>query len=412
MSQQTFGLFDVWGIEIEYMIVDRQTLNVRPIADLALRDASGGDDWVADVNDGNIDWSNELVSHVIELKCAQPVPNLVGLAFDFERSLKRLQSVLDKHQACLMPGGMHPWMVPATETKLWQHEGNEIYSAYDRMFNCKRHGWANLQSMHINLPFQNASEFAQLMAAIRLIVPLVPALAASSPIYENRNGRRLDSRLAFYRGNSSKVPSMSGEIVPEAIFDMEEYRNVVLAPISKELRAQSAPPELLARDWLNARGAIARFDRMAIEIRVADTQENPRADLAVAAAVGTLLRILVEQRGASLEAQQAYASQPLVDMFKRAVRRGPDAELPPGYGLLFGGEYEKVATAGALCHRLLSKVFDGPVELEQPLQHILEHGTLAERLLRSAGYDCHKRDIEATYRRLCACLADGTSFLP
>jgi glutamate---cysteine ligase / carboxylate-amine ligase len=412
MSQPTYGLFDVWGIEIEHMIVDRETLNVRPIADLALRDASGGEEWVADVSDGSIEWSNELVRHVIELKCAQPVPKLDGLAFEFERSLKRLEQVLDKHQACLMPGAMHPWMVPDKETELWPHEGHEIYSAYDRMFNCKRHGWSNLQSMHINLPFQNASEFAQLMAAIRLIVSLVPALAASSPIYENRNGRRLDSRLAFYRGNSSKVPSMSGEIVPEAIYDIDEYREAVLAPISRELRAQDAPPELLARDWLNARGAIARFDRMAIEIRVADTQENPRADLAVAAAVGTLLKNLVEQHGSTLLQQQSYPSPPLVDMFKRAVRRGPDAELPPGYGQLFGVAYDRIATAGEFCQRLLTKTFDGPSELEEPLQNILLNGTLAQRLLQSVGPDCHRRDIESTYRRLCACLVEGRSFRP
>ncbi|MFT4840385.1 MAG: carboxylate-amine ligase [Planctomycetota bacterium] len=412
MNQQPFGMFEVWGIEIEYMIVDRTSLDVRSIADLVLRDASAGNDWVADISDGGIDWSNELVNHVIELKCAQPVVSLAGLASEFERSLKRLQQVLNKHDACLMPGGMHPWMVPATEARLWPHEGNEIYSAYDRMFDCKRHGWANLQSMHINLPFANASEFAQLMAAIRLVVPLVPALAASSPIYENRNGRRLDCRLAFYRGNSSKVPSMAGEIVPEAIFDMDEYRAAVLAPISRELRAHEAPPELLARDWLNARGAIARFDRMAIEIRVADAQENPYADLAIAAAVGTLVRNLVEQSGSSLAAQQSYANAPLVNLFKSTIRHGPEAELPPGYAQLFGGASSQTQSAGALCHRLLTNRFDGPVELEEPLRNILMTGTLAQRLRRSIGPDYDHRDIQTTYRRLCQCLAEGHSFQP
>lgn len=412
MSQKSFGLFEVWGIEIEYMIVDRETLDVRSIADVALRDASGGTDWVADVQDGRIDWSNELVSHVIELKCAQPVAKLDGLASEFERSLKRLQGVLDNHSACLMPGGMHPWMSPTTETKLWPHEGNEIYSAYDSMFNCKRHGWANLQSMHINMPFADENEFAQLMAAIRLVVPLVPALAASSPIYENRNGRRLSSRLAFYRGNSSKVPTMSGQIVPEAIFSIEGYRDAVLAPISRELRETNAPAALQARDWLNARGAIARFDRMAIEIRVADAQENPRADLAIAAAVGTLVRNLVEQRGSTLLEQQTYPNKPLIEVFKQAVRNGPDAAVPREYARLFGHEFERLPTAGALCKQLLTNRFDGPVELEEPLQHILREGTLAQRLLRSIGPDCHRHDIASTYRRLCACLAEARSFQP
>ena len=205
---------------------------------------------------------------------------------------------------------------------------------------------------------------------------------------------------------------MAAEVVPEAIYGIDEYREQVLAPISRELRAQQAPAALLARDWLNARGAIARFDRMAIEIRVADAQENPRADLAVAAGVGTLVRNLVEQRGSALQAQQSYPDRPLIDLFKRAVRRGPDAELPPEYARLFGGGYDQLPTAGALWQRLLSDRFDGPAELQEPLQHILQHGTLAQRLLRSVGHDCHPRDIKATYQRLCACLSEGHSFRP
>tara|TARA_R110002094_G_scaffold166621_2_gene149984 strand:+ start:788 stop:2026 length:1239 start_codon:yes stop_codon:yes gene_type:complete len=412
MTKKPLGLFEAWGIEIEYMIVDRTSLDVRSISDAVLRDASGGSEWVADIADGTIDWSNELVSHVIELKCAQPVGTLEGLAGEFERSLKRLYKVLDGHDATLMPGAMHPWMVPATETRLWPHESSEIYRAYDSMFDCKRHGWANLQSMHINLPFANQSEFKQLMTAIRLVVPLVPALAASSPVYENGNGKHLDSRLFFYRGNSVKVPAMAGEIIPEAIFDMQEYRSAVLAPISAQLRQHNAPKELLTRDWLNARGAIARFDRMAIEIRVADSQENPRADLAVAAAVGTLVRMLVAENCSSIREQQRYASAPLIGLFESAVCNGPEAPLPPGYAELFGSDTSRAPTAGALCQDLLRARFDGPAELEQSLEHILREGTLAQRLRRAIGPDYAPHDIAAAYRRLCACLAEGESFRP
>ena len=37
------GVFDAFGIELEYMIVDRETLDVRPICDELFREATGSD---------------------------------------------------------------------------------------------------------------------------------------------------------------------------------------------------------------------------------------------------------------------------------------------------------------------------------------------------------------------------------
>ena len=56
--------------------------------------------------------------------------------------------------------------------------------AFDRIFSCQGHGWANLQSMHINLPFADDAEFGRLHAAIRFLLPLLPGLTASSPVMD------------------------------------------------------------------------------------------------------------------------------------------------------------------------------------------------------------------------------------
>ena len=42
----------------------------------------------------------------------------------------------------------------------------------------------NIQAVHLTLPFRGASEFGRLMAACRVVLPLLPALAASSPFVE------------------------------------------------------------------------------------------------------------------------------------------------------------------------------------------------------------------------------------
>ncbi|NJL28684.1 MAG: glutamate--cysteine ligase, partial [Thermoanaerobaculia bacterium] len=170
-------LFEVVGVELEYMIVDRETLAVRPVADEVLRAVAG--EIVSDVETGELAWSNELVLHVIELKTNGPAPRLAGLEAFFERDVRRINELLAPLGGRLMPTAMHPWMDPHTETRLWPHEYSPVYEAYDRIFGCRGHGWSNLQSLHLNLPFTGDEEFARLHAAVRLLLPILPALAAS-----------------------------------------------------------------------------------------------------------------------------------------------------------------------------------------------------------------------------------------
>ena len=60
---------------MEYMIVDRDSLNVLPRADVPLGKDKNGEQ-LSDVEHGPIGLSNELVSHVLEFKCAEPVDSL------------------------------------------------------------------------------------------------------------------------------------------------------------------------------------------------------------------------------------------------------------------------------------------------------------------------------------------------
>lgn len=412
MSGETLALFEGYGIEIESMVVDAETLDVRGVVDELLREASGAGEWVEGVDDGAIVWSNELVSHVIELKCNGPAPSFAGLAERFLASAQRLNARLaEGWNARLMPTGMHPWMEPVRETRLWPHDHGPVYSAYDRLFDCRRHGWANLQSVHLNLPFSGEDEFARLMAAVRLVLPLVPALAASSPIVEGRATGLFDNRLEFYRTNALKVRSMAADVIPEPVFDIAEYQERVLGTIDRDLAAIGADSVLRGQEWTNARGAIARFDRMAIEIRLIDAQESSAADLAVAAAVSGLVRALVEERWCSLATQRAWPSAPLVELLGASTRSGPDAPVADrDYGRVFGLETGASATMGELWREVAEQSFFGPTELEEPLHLVLSEGTLAQRILRALGPVFERRDLRRVYGELADCLAAGRSF--
>jgi len=413
MTRRVLGLLEGYGVETELMIVDAESLEVRPLADEALRTMAGSEGWVADADDGPVGLSNELVAHVIELKTAEPRPSFDGLAAGFQDSVRRIGAALGSRGAKLMPTGMHPFMDPARDTELWPHENAEVYGAFDRLFDCRRHGWANLQSVHLNLSFGDDREFGRLMAAVRLVLPLVPALAASSPVVEGAATGQLDSRLTFYWRNSSRAPSMTGEVVPEPIFDVGEYREKVFGPIDRDLERLAAPAFMFGREWTNARGAITRFDRMAIEIRLIDAQECPRADLAVAAAVAGLVRGLVEERWSSQTAQREHPSSSLVAQLEKTIERGPDARLAdPRYAELFGLRVSADATAGELWRALVESTFPGPAELEEPVHVILREGVLAQRILIALGSGFDRARLRGVYERLCGCLAGGCSFLP
>jgi len=405
-------LFEGYGVELEYAIVDRQTLAVLPVADQVLRAAVG--EIASDYEDGPVAWSNELVLHVIELKTNGPTPSLAGWAERFLADVRRIDGILAPLGGRLMPTGMHPTMVPERDTKLWPHDSSEIYEAYDRIFGCRGHGWSNLQSCHLNLPFSGDDEFGRLHAAVRAVLPLLPALAASSPFVEGRVSGLLDGRLDAYKRNQARIPSIAGLIVPEPVFTEADYRCEILGRSYADI-APFDPTGLLQHEFLNSRGAIARFERSAIEIRLLDTQETPAADLAIASLVSAVLRALVADRWASLAALQALETAPLAAVLDATIRDGDEAMVEHGPLLALLGAGPAPRRAGALWAHLASAV-EGDAALEPALiaalDVMLADGPLARRILRATGPTPTPDRIVEVYRGLCDCLVAGRSFRP
>ena len=408
---RSLHLFEGFGLELEYMVVDRESLAVLPVVDQLLAAVAG--QIVDEVEVGPLRWSNELVLHVVELKTNGPAPSLRGLARTFVDHAGRINALLGPLGGRLMPSGMHPWMDPARETRLWPHEANPIYEAFDRIFGCRGHGWANLQSAHLNLPFHGDAEFGRLHAAVRLLLPLLPALAASSPIIEGRLTGLLDTRLDVYRRNQARIASITGLVVPEPVFTRADYERVILARCYRDI-APHDPDGLLQDEWLNSRGAIARFERDTIEIRVLDVQESPPADLAVTALALAAIRALVAERWTSLQAQQAWSEAPLATLLERTIAQGEAAVLDdPRYLATFGLPRRR-ATAGEMWRHLAGALSLDALdpEVQAALDVILEHGPLARRILRALGAAPSRSRLAAVYRRLCECLTAGRSFLP
>jgi len=393
------------------MIVDRDSLAVRPIADRLLRALAGCDapDAVADVERGpspRVGWSNELVRHVVEIKNATPACHLVSLPPRFHDEIQQANALLATHNARLMPTAMHPWMNPRRETSLWD---GEIYRTYDRIYGCRGHGWANLQSMHVNLPFADDAQFARLHAAVRLVLPLLPALAASSPLAEGAPTGLLDFRLDAYRRICAITPSVAGRVIPETVETHAEYDAKILRPMYAEI-AHHDPAGVLRHEWLNSRGAIARFDRAAIEIRVVDVQECPRADVAIAAATSAVVESLYDGRYAPLDEQQAISTDVLEALLLATIRDADRAVIDDVEYLHALGMATPRCTARDVWASLLADTDDAHAWWQPAIDVILDDGPLARRILRATGRAPDHERLHAVYSTLCQCLEDGQMF--
>lgn len=403
-------LFEAYGVELEYMIVDQHTLDVKPIADVLLKNSSG--EVEGEIEHGLTAWSNELVSHVIEMKSNGPTADLSALGRKFHQDVLSINNRLKDAGAQLLSSATHPWMNPAVETRLWQHDSNEIYHAYDRIFNCKGHGWSNLQSVHINLPFYDDEEFARLHTAIRFIMPLIPALTASSPILDGKVTSYLDKRLYYYEKNQSNIPILTGKVIPEKLFSKHSYQKHVYDRIAAAIKPHD-PDGILKPMWLNSRGAMARFDRGAIEIRIIDIQECPAADMAIVVLLVHLLKILTRGKWVSFEMQQSFETDDLYAIYRDCVKLASGAQVVNTSYLKALG-YQQPVTGKDLWHDLIQMVHHQfPDELApyiDTLMSINSKGTLAERILAQLGTEFTREDLLQEYRKLGNCLASNTLF--
>lgn len=410
MTISRLHLFQAYGVELEYMIVDRDTLQVKPVTDELLKHMLGS--YGSDFEDGMVTWSNELVLHVIELKSTRPESNFSALENQFAQNVRRINAILTGWNAMLMPTAAHPFMDPMAETKLWPHDNNDVYAVYNTIFDCRGHGWSNLQSTHLNLPFYDDEEFAKLHAAIRLVLPVLPALCASSPILDGVFTGMLDTRLQYYKSNQAKIPSITGKVIPEGVFSRRTYFNTIYEKIKQDISPYDTD-QILDPIWVNSRGAIPRFDRGSIEIRVMDIQECPSADLAIVTVVIETLKALVDGKFIPYDVQIKWKPETLAAILDKTAVNAQDAIIDDAEYLKVFGLNTSSLRAGELWQHIVERLIVGNAALlkwKPEIDVILTQGTLAQRILNCMGTPS-RENIAETYKKLCDCLEQNKMFL-
>lgn len=408
MAMSSFSIFSVLGIEIEYMLVDKEHLNVQPKSDVILSALAGHQ--VNEVELGDIAISNELVMHVLELKNNGPKAPDAPVTEHFQKAIVTLQPLLAEHDLLLLPTGAHPWMNPHTETVRWPHGNHAIYKQFDSIFDCRGHGWSNLQSMHVNMPYANQEEFCQLHNVIRLILPLLPALAASTPFLDGKTTGLLDSRLYFYSRNQQRIPSISGEVIPEFICTEDEYQEKILKPMYEDINPFD-PDKILQYQWLNSRAAIPKFDQKAIEIRILDSQECVEADIAIANAINAILKNW--QSTSSYYLEHPCDTKRLKQVFDNAIEKGFDTQVNDLELLKQWQLPPKTMNLNEIWTMLIEQISPMLTYKQQStLELILSEGNLSQRILKAAGKEGNKGSVKQTYKQLAECLLANEQFRP
>ncbi len=405
---QPYSAYEVVGLELEYSLVDRD-LNVVHLAPDVLAGLAGRP--CSDVVLGRVGISNEIMEHVIEIKNQVPHGSLARAEADLVEGVRRVALLLDqRHRARMLPGGMHPWFRPEG-ARTWRRSNRRIYDTYTRLFNVQTHGWANVQAVHVNLPLGSPEEATAMMNAARLLVPYLPALAASSPLVEGEMTGRVDNRVAWLLEHQARIPESMARLVPEPLRAYGDYKKNVLAPMYAAVdRLPDA--EALRAEFLNARGAVFKASRASMELRILDVQECVAMDMAIACFVRRALRDLAQDLSSLAPADQGLLERDLLAVATGGSRaRVMAPHLPLAAQRAADGGLSAQQVLAWHLERVSHRAKDERAYLDR-VADVVAQGSLSERILArltpladdESGFTEAARGI---YIELADCLVDN-----
>jgi len=334
------------------------------------------------VEASNYTFGKELQMHVMELKPNAPFKSPEEFNETMHDAVLSLLNFLKfKYGAFLLGTGMHPLM-RLEETSVWSHRHRQIYETYSKVFNLKQHGWLNIQSFQLNLPYSKEENGILLHNLLANLCAYLPAISASSPIYEEKIGENVDNRLHFYMMNQKEVPSITGDVIPEYVSSFDQYRKEIIERYSMDLANACVKDNLLHQDWVNSRGVIFRFDRKALEIRVMDEQECVKSDVALSCFIRATLR------GFMHGISELLPHDTLVKDYKSIVLNGLDAKVLHPYG----------STARKVCQYFFKTASENATDEEKKylpiIQKRIEHGSLSEIIKERIRKKAQKTDFK------------------
>lgn len=402
------GLFEAYGFAWGCCAVDRNSMEVLPALPDPLRTEVATDQ---EAIKRDILLSSSFSGHTLTLLNGRSVRKPAKWGRKVLLRTAAFAPWLHDHNALFMGGGAHPFLSPANVRAgaAWSPEQR---AALARLTDPLAHAWTNDQAFRLDLRFETPSEFAKLHAAVRVLLPVLPALTAASPVLEGRDAGYQSARLQARLSAFDRAPALIGPFVPEAVFDQESHDREVLVPIARAA-ASSDRQQGLDPLALNARAATVDFERGVLTIHAVDGQESPSTNMAVAEFIIAVLKALVSGRWVSTYLQRAWSAEDLRAILLDTIRDGDSATLSSGdhllmFGLMKQGEMPALKLWQHLFVELYSDLSDNA---RQHIGTILEHGTLATRLRNRIGSSFEQDAIRTAYRGMAECFAADRAFV-
>lgn len=385
------------------MIADRTTLEPKPLINELLNSLGDSDKKVSAAGKC-LKWKAGYQPHIFRICSAFPQINLNTLEHAIADEQKIVNRILGEYGAILLPGGMHPFINPFTvQTSV---SSDPAASLYDRLFDTTGHSWVNLSRTYMEFPYRNEEMLQRLQAAIRIILPIIPALSASSPIVEGNFSGRIDNGLRYARARYSRFPAITGQIIPEPFFTEKKYQEMVLDKIKAQL-APVDPEGLIHPAMINYRGAIPDFQGNRMILQIMEPQECVAADMAIVKLVHEAVRFMLEEQTTTFEQQTAARMEILTGILEDVTENGRHAEVLSSEYLGFFG-LDEVCTVGNIWKHLFHKLSNDPMRplamYEKELSVILEQGPLSERILMVVGEKPGTEELMFMWRRLGDCM--------
>lgn len=385
------AVFDGFGLGMDYMLVESGSL--QPIAPAGLGSSGEG-----------TSWSLNGTASAIHLSTQAPEKDLPAAGARLIADVKNLNALVEERvNGMLLPSGAHPF-AQAGDAPPTTDDINA------RLFGPANAGQLWTSGATLEIPFGDEQGFGRLHTAVRMVLPLIPALTAASPFLEGKRVSALTAHVLALMEGTPAIPELSGLFIPEVALDQADYYRIVLEPIARVLVERDLS-ERIDYHSVNRRAAVPHFDRGTIAIGVMDTQECPAIDAAVAEMIVAVINAMKDGRWVSNYLQRAWHESDLLAILKDVAASGAEAVIANRDYLLMFGKMRESATAGELWRHLYQQLRDGLSESTRiRIAHILDQGCLAQRILRRTGELPSHEQLIDVYRELAACLKEDRPF--
>jgi len=362
-------------VALDFCVVDRSLRTPTALATWALGQLPAAP--------GEVAWTCERWEHVLTLTLTKHSKRPMSHVRRLNAEVRSMNTLLSKGNAVLVPVAAHPFAQGEVLTMRADAPGRTVLS---RLFDMRCAGWCNSQITCLRVPFGSDDEFSRLHASVRLLLPMLPAISASSPYLNGAGAGVMSARAEASMHHVDSLPQLLGPVVPEAVFSEEDYYRTVFSPMAQALAAVDAG-QALDHFCMNARAAVARFDRGELELRVLDRQECITADLALAEMTLAVVRAMGSGRWVSTYLQRAWSEDDLFPIYMQTVREGGQAMISNrDYLFMFGLMKQDRMTVQKIWQHLFVELYgDLSDECRRVMAHILEHGCLSQRMLRRYG---------------------------